>query len=412
MKNGFRVLFGGIVAVCAVTLAVVGYWREALPDSYSVGQGETLTVNQWIGEVSPGEVSPWEESRPAVAKAAAATRQTCLRLWGAVAVKTVAVTEVEKPTVTVCGSPFGVKLYTDGVLVVGLGPVSTPAGTVSPGEEAGLRVGDTILTVDGTAVSTNRRLGELVSSSGGKPLSLRVGRDGVAFNATLTPVAGTGEGRSGYFAGLWVRDSSAGVGILTFYDRATGMAAGLGHSITDADTRQKMSVSGGEIVPAGIFSVTKSTVGTPGELCGTFLPGSVATLDANLDSGLYGHLKQMPTGETMPLALSQEVHTGKAEILTTLSGVTPKRYSVTVERVRGGGTRNMVIRVTDAELLRSAGGIVQGMSGSPIIQDGKLIGAVTHVLVNDPTRGYAIFAETMLEAAQSVAGENKLKDAS
>ena len=208
---------------------------------------------------------------------------------------------------------------------------------------------------------------------------------------------------------MWVRDSSAGIGTLTYLDPESGIFAGLGHGVCDVDTGTLMPLYSGEAVNVAITGVTKGESGSPGELRGTFSQEApIGTLVKNEATGIYGQMDGIPDilsqgGEPVAVAMRQEVHTGKAMIRTTISGDTPVEYEISIERVslsEQNPTRNMVIRITDPRLLSATGGIVQGMSGSPILQNGKLVGAVTHVLVNDPTRGYGILIENMLETAQ------------
>jgi len=200
------------------------------------------------------------------------------------------------------------------------------------------------------------------------------------------------------------------VGTLTFYDPATGVFGGLGHPVCDVDTGREMTLASGEMVPARIFGVEKGQSGAPGELNGCFEPGSLGELTRNGQDGVYGVLTAYPLGaQSLPVARRQQVQEGAAEIWTTVDGVQAEKYTVQIEQVRYSGlsaTRNLVVRVTDPRLLEKTGGIVQGMSGSPIVQNGKLVGAVTHVLVDDPTRGYGIFAETMLETAANAVSKD------
>ena len=195
---------------------------------------------------------------------------------------------------------------------------------------------------------------------------------------------------------------------MTFIDNTTGTFAGLGHSIHDSDTGKTLGLLKGEIVPVEITGVEKGSAGDPGELKGRFLTAAAAgEITVNGETGVYGTVSSVQEGVDMELALAQEVTTGRAEIITTIDGRTPQRYEVEIEKIAlnaSDANRNMVVHVTDPVLLQNTGGIVQGMSGSPIIQNGKLVGAVTHVLVNDPTRGYGIFAENMLETAEAAAG--------
>ena len=210
-------------------------------------------------------------------------------------------------------------------------------------------------------------------------------------------------------AGVWVRDSSAGVGTLTFVDNTTGMFGGLGHSISDTDTGESIVLRSGEIVPVEIIGYEPGQVGDPGQLKGRFASQiAVGTVLGNDATGVYGTVRTLLGGQDMTVAQSQEVEEGPAQILTTIEGTEPQLYEVEIEQVtlsRQDPNRNLVLRVTDPDLLATTGGIVQGMSGSPIIQNGRLVGAVTHVLVNDPTRGYGIFAENMLKTADGLAKE-------
>ena len=210
---------------------------------------------------------------------------------------------------------------------------------------------------------------------------------------------------------MWVRDSSAGIGTLTFYSPSSQVFAGLGHPVCDVDTGETLPLSSGEIVPAKIYSVNRGVSGTPGELRGGFEKGTLGNLTVNGETGIYGTLSNLPTlNDPVPVAMKQQVKSGSAQVLTTIDGTTPKLYDIRIDQVRyndSSPTRNMVIVITDQELLDKTGGIVQGMSGSPILQDGKLIGAVTHVFVNDPTKGFAIFAENMLKTAETVAQQNR-----
>ncbi|MCL2884594.1 MAG: SpoIVB peptidase, partial [Oscillospiraceae bacterium] len=230
-------------------------------------------------------------------------------------------------------------------------------------------------------------------------------RDNIVFDAQLTPVKSVTENR--YKAGMWVRDSAAGIGTLTFYVPGTNIFAGLGHAICDTDTGETMPLASGEIVPARIYSIKPGVAGTPGELRGGFEMGSLGSLTVNGDTGTYGQLTSLPAvHDAVPVAMKQEVKPGAAQILTTIDGTDPVLYDVRIDQVKysdASPTRNLVITITDPRLLDKTGGIVQGMSGSPILQNGKLVGAVTHVFVNDPTRGYGIFAENMLKTADSVA---------
>ena len=228
-------------------------------------------------------------------------------------------------------------------------------------------------------------------------------RSGEQRQTSLTPVWDASSAQ--WRAGMWVRDSSAGVGTMTFVDRQLGVFAGLGHPISDSDTGESVALRSGEIVACSIVGCTSGTIGSPGELKGKFLgTHALGSIGINGPNGVYGTLRTALPGETRELAFAQEVVPGEAEIWATTEGETPRAYKVRIEKVNDADPRrNMILRVTDPALLAKTGGIVQGLSGSPILQNGRLVGAVTHVLVNDPTRGYGIFAQTMLEQAQQAA---------
>lgn len=406
MKKAFCFLYGLLTLGCAAVLAGVGYFCAAVPERVSVEQGQSFRVGPWV------QSAPLSENG-AVPAAAGERYRAQLTLAGLFPLKEVTVTVTQQRTVMVCGTPFGIKMYTDGVLVVGLSDVTTAAGRVNPAAAAGVKVGDVIEAVNGQEATDSKQVSRLIRECEGGRLTLRLRRDGVAFDAVLTPVRSATE--QGYQAGMWIRDSAAGVGTLTFYDPATGVFGGLGHAVCDVDTGATMPLGSGEVVPARVFGIVPGQAGTPGELKGCFEPGSLGRLTINGEEGLYGVLSLYPVGAvSLPAAGRQEVEEGAAQILCTLDGIRPRYYDVVIEQVRRGGmnaSRNMVVRVTDPDLLALTGGIVQGMSGSPIIQNGKLVGAVTHVLVDDPTKGYGIFAENMLETADSVA-KARLKEAS
>ncbi len=410
MKKTMYCICAALTLLCVAVMGSVAYWHYALPDSYYVEQGHTLSVNDTVTTDADAEggVEAVRMANAAVGDSYTAT----LRWMGVFPIKEVAVTVVEEPVVVLGGIPFGVKLYTDGVLVVSLSDVDSKAGAVSPARNAGLKVGDLILSINGEEVYTNEQVAELVKDSGGKAMMLRIKRDGIESELRFCAVYSQSE--QCFKAGIWVRDSSAGIGTLTFYDPETGIMAGLGHAVCDVDTGEIVPIAYGELVPARIYGITKSEAGAPGELRGGFDSGSYGSLLANGVSGVYARCSSGITGETAEMMLKQEIRTGDAQIYTTVSGSQPQWYDIRITQVRyhdENATRNMVIEITDERLLAKTGGIVQGMSGSPIIQNGKLVGAVTHVFINDPTKGYAIFAENMLETAQAVT-EQQFKEVS
>ncbi len=303
------------------------------------------------------------------------------------------------------GQALGVAMRTEGVLIVGVSEVTEG---VSPAKSAGLAAGDVIKSVNGTPVTRAEQLTELLSAASGEVL-LAYDRAGEARTALLTPHrdASTGAVR----LGAWVRDSTAGVGTLSFYDPDTGRYAALGHAITDGDTGSVLSVSEGQVLRANIVAVQKGVAGAPGELKGSFLrEGEVlGSIRRNSILGIYGTLDKpaenalYPGG--LPIGLRSGVHTGAASILSSVDGTGVKEYAIEITRVNpqsAPAPKSMVLRVTDERLLAATGGIVQGMSGSPIIQDGRIVGAVTHVFVADPQQGYGLYIDWMLQESGQI----------
>lgn len=324
-----------------------------------------------------------------------------MSLFGAIPVKNININQEEAPTLIAGGNPFGIKLLMEGVMVTGMGDIDS----VCPAEDAGIETGDIITLADNQPVMSNSALQSIINNSKGKSVELSVKRGGEVFNVDLKPVyckkSGTWKG------GMWVRDSIAGIGTMTFIDKATGRFAGLGHPVCDSTTGELIPIHSGEAVPVVITDMKKGSAGIPGELHGEFTRLPVyGTLTQNSDSGVFGSLSDLSSqilcgdAQEYKMGYRQDITTGEAYILTTVSGSEPEKYSIEIEQIDYNSkesTKNMIIRITDEELLKTSGGIVQGMSGSPVIQNGKLIGAVTHVFVADPTRGYAIFAENMFE---------------
>ena len=386
---------------CVMTvLLLTVYMQKQLPDRYSVVAGEEIT----FASAYPIRMVQREETQPS--DLAGSSYQMDLKLLGTIPVKTVEVNVVDRKLVTVSGAPFGIKMFTDGLMVVGMSDIPTTGGRVNPAKAAGLEIGDVIKTFNGQKLATNEQLAELMLENGSGPVRVEVERDGSPFSTSIQPVRSTGDDQ--YRLGVWVRDSSAGIGTLTYLDQNSGLFTGLGHAVCDVDTGEVMPLSNGEVVPARITGCKRGEAGTPGELKGKFteeLP--LGVLSANTETGVYGLLRSrtLYLGEEMPLAMKHEVQTGKAYIYTTVEGTQPKRYEIEIEKLSLGedeNGQNMVLHVTDPELLRRTGGIVQGMSGSPIIQNGMLVGSVTHVFVKDPTRGFGVFAENIQNNANNM----------
>ena len=378
--------------------AALGWLYSCLPDRVYLEPGQALYLPRfaWV------EPQHGHGSRNVASTRAVGSYQTTLTLGGWLPIKTIRAVVTERPRVTVCGTPFGVKMFSEGALIVGFSEIGqADGGTSNPAKEAGLRLGDRVICIGQTRTESNDAVKEALDAAEGQSVEVVYIRSGEQKLTTLTPVW---DGAAGQWrAGMWVRDSSAGVGTLTFADEELGVFAGLGHPISDSDTGESVALRSGEIVPCEITGCSAGTAGNPGELKGHFLSAhAIGTIHINGENGVYGTTRTHFSGQLREIAFAQEVVTGPAEIWATIEGETPRAYRIQIERVSDADPRrNLVIRVTDPSLLSATGGIVQGMSGSPILQNGRLVGAVTHVLVNDPTRGYGIFAQTMLEQAKN-----------
>ena len=301
------------------------------------------------------------------------------------------------------GIPVGVRMTAAGIVASAMTTVDSPAGKVCPGEQAGLEVGDILQTANGQALSSSSQLAQIVQESGGNPIRFTGLRGDTDISVSVQPVKSKTTGT--YQIGILVRDSMAGIGTLTYADPERGEFGALGHPVSDVDSGALMPLDTGSIVPASVVGVVAGEAGTPGELIGTYeFSREIGQLDDNTACGIFGTLTDHTLyceENAVETATEEEIHTGKAEILSCVSGDTPQRYEVMIEKVTVDAEdgRSLTLSVTDSALLEKSGGIVPGMSGSPILQDGKLIGAVTHVLVNNPARGFGVSIEKMLEAA-------------
>lgn len=397
MKSFFRTLSAVLLAFCVPVFSSVAYGSVNLPDEVSVTGNEPpdfgllysasdnrKTVAAATNEKSDGEYT---------------SQITALKIFP---VKDIKVSVTKRRYVGIGGDIFGIKLYTKGVIVAGVDSVTTSAGSSDPAGTAGIKCGDVITHIDGSEIESAQQLNDAIESCNGEALQLKVDRSGESVELSLKPQKSV---NGKYKAGLWVRDSSAGIGTITFYDDKAGIFAGLGHGVCDVDTGKIMPLSDGEAVKAKVNGFYKSSAGHPGELCGVFSSVTLGKLLYNGDSGVYGEMNQPSNAKLMPVALEGEVKTGKAQMIATIDENGPQYYDIEITKLyssEGYATRNMIIKVTDPELLEKTGGILQGFSGSPIIQNSMLVGAVTHVFINDTVQGYGIFAETMLKTADGL----------
>ncbi len=394
MKRFFKALSAVLIIPCISVFSIVAYGSETLPDEISITENEAPNFGGVFSAESNFAVAAGTESF--------SEHKSNITALKVIPVKEIKINVTKRRYVGLGGDIFGIKLYTKGVIVVSIDSVTTPSGSKDPAVQAGLKCGDIITHINGESALSSKQLTDSVEQSQGQTLKLNIDRNGEKLELTLRPEMSV---NGGYKAGIWVRDSSAGIGTVTFYDDENGKFAGLGHGVCDVDTGKIMPLNNGEAVRARVNGFYKSSAGNPGELCGVFSDIALGSLRVNCETGVYGELLQPSGAKTVPVALESEVKLGAAQMITTIDGNGPQYYDIEITKIYPStdlSSRNMVIKVTDAELLEKTGGIVQGMSGSPIVQNSMLVGAVTHVFVNDPTQGYGIFSSRMIQTQDSL----------
>ncbi len=371
-----------------------------------VSSGSKIVIN---GQPSDGKSKSVDLSKPLVITASGSGEALISFKLAGMTIRNMKLMVDQDRVIIPGGACIGVAMYTRGALVVSTGDILQEDGTKSnPGKLAGIREGDVIIAVNGIQIQNADHLGQLITDSK-QDLQFTLLRDKLELSVAVHPIKDVVDGKNRI--GLWVRDSTAGIGTLTYTDPMNQAFAGLGHAIADADTSENLLLKDGQIVPARIIDVIKGEEGVPGELCGMFITtaNALGTIKLNSEQGLFGKLYQpmvsvlYPNG--LPIGWQNEVKLGHATILCTVDEQTVEQFDcqiVKITRQKQAAGKGMVVEITDPRLVERTNGIVQGMSGSPIIQNGKIIGAVTHVLVNDPHKGYGIFIEWMLEQSDSI----------
>ena len=399
MKKFFKMLSVIASVLACFTLTFCEVTASYLPDNYKITSNCTTNIKKYLSI----DVNASSTVKPVSTGNNHSNFDANVLFLNMIPIKKVNIQKIEDVHVVPGGEPFGVKLFTKGVIIVGISDIKTADGVFNPAKQAGLQKGDIILNVNNQEVSSNEELIKIVEKSNGNDLLAEVIRNGMKYETNIKPLKCETDGI--YKLGIWVRDSSAGIGTVTFWDEKTRLFGGLGHGICDVDTGELLPLSHGDIIKVNINGVSKGMRGNPGELKAYFIECEpIGKLIENTYSGVYGKFNNsISSNKSLPVAMKQQVKQGKAQILTTVFGSNPEYYDIDIAHINYNEeqeSKNMIIKIVDNNLLSQTGGIIQGMSGSPIIQNGMLVGAITHVFVNDPTRGYAIFIENMLNAAE------------
>ena len=383
-----------------------------IPNKMVVFQGEDISMQTLFGiSVKYNDLETIETSSDLKSQASLniGNNNINVSLFDNIPLKNVEVNVLPKTTVIPVGNIAGVKLYTNGVLVVGMSEIEGRDNKkYKPYESSGIKEGDTIIKIDEHEIESTNDLVKTINMSNGKEVKVKYLHDEETRECSMTPIETSSKE---YKLGLWVRDSAAGVGTVTFYEPSTRIFGALGHGITDIDTNELINISSGEFITTRILNITKGESGLPGKIQGTIEnQKNIGFISKNSKFGIYGKVDNLAslnldTSKEMEVALRDEINNGKATILCSLDNDKPKEYEIEIKKIykeNNYDNKSMKIKVTDDRLIEKTGGIIQGMSGAPIIQNGKFIGAVTHVLVNEPQEGYAVFGDMMLKQSKIV----------
>ena len=384
------------LALDLMTMAWLGYryLDRQIPDELQISRGETVSVSALLDH-------PLVSFEEAIEVSADGSYTLPCKILGYIPFKSIKVTPVDDKVVYVSGSTVGIYLRTRGVLVVDTGEIQSQSGETKEPSKGIVKPGDYILSMNEEQIKDKKELIRDLDELDGTQVQLELNREGEILPVSVTPVK---DSEGTYKLGLWVRDDTQGIGTMTYVDM-NGNFGALGHGISDSDTGDLVDIEGGELYETQILGIEKGQTGKPGVMSGVIYYGKgtkLGEVKENTTEGIYGtvnhHFLDSIKTDAIPVGFRQDTHKGTAYIRSNVSGEV-KDYEIEIQKVDYGSiqkNKGLVLRVVDEELLNLTSGIVQGMSGSPIIQDGKLIGAVTHVFINDPTRGYGIFAENMI----------------
>ena len=406
-----------LIAFLLIFLTIVYIYMcaiDAIPKNTILFEGEQLNIKKIIGISLVNKNKNYDTILTSTESIEENTQELGttnleVKLFNTFNVKDIDVSVIKRTKVIPVGQVAGLKLYTTGVLVVGMSEIKgIDNKKYKPYENTGIQEGDTIVQIENDEITGTKELIQKVNSSKGKELSLKYVRDGEILECAISPVKTSA---SEFKLGLWVRDSAAGIGTMTYYEPETKNFAALGHGITDVDTGKLINISNGQFITTKVLSIIKGEDGAPGKIQGSISEQSnIGTIKKNSIFGIYGVAEDLQKikidpNKKMNVAIRNEIELGEATILCSLDDEKTKEYKIQIEKIylnNNYDNKSMLIKVTDKELIEKTGGIIQGMSGSPVIQNGKFIGAITNVLVNDPTKGYVVFGDLMIKEMRSI----------
>lgn len=396
MKILKKIIFECILLIILVYVINI----TSIPKKIVLFEGEDLKLETLFGISKEKEeiitTSVNNEENNVVKK-----EKVTLSLFNLLKLKEVDVTIIEKTKVIPLGNTIGLKLYSNGVLVIGM----TEIEGCKPYENSGIQEGDLITYIDNKQITSTDELIECVNNSNGKIINITYVREGKEYVTSIEPMI-TAENE--YKLGLWVRDGAVGIGTATYYEPSTGNFAALGHGIIDSDTEELISIESGEVVTTNVINIEKGVEGNPGQIKGTVVNGqTIGEIYSNTEFGIYGKITSknklnIIEENSLDVATRDEIEIGPAKIILTLEDGIRKEYDIEITKIyknNNSDNKSMLIKVTDENLINLTGGIIQGMSGAPIVQNGKFCGAVTHVFINNPTEGYAVFGDLMLKTS-------------
>lgn len=408
MKNIFnKIILLAFLIILYIYILVINY----IPEQITIFEGENLSLKTFFGITLNSNDESLTVSADTGEKTInkIGTEKLSVNLFEKIFLKNIDVSVIPRTTVIPVGSIAGAKLYTSGVLVVGMSEIEGKDKIkYKPYENTGIEEGDTILKINDNIINSTDDLIDKVNESKGEKINIEYIHDEQTKECSIIPIKTDAEE---YKIGLWVRDSAAGVGTVTFYEPSTKKFGALGHGITDIDTGELLNIASGEFVTASILNIKKGEDGNPGKIQGTVEEQEIiGKISKNTEFGIYGKIENLSSlnidaSKEMEVALREEIKLGKAYILCSLNNQKVEQYEIEITKIykdNNYNNKSMEITVTDPKLIEKTGGIIQGMSGSPIIQNGKFVGAVTHVLVNSATQGYAIFGDLMIKQSREV----------